>query len=554
MRLDIVTPSEMGEDEGNSMVAVSHLNECIYWNMLSRTINNAKEEEMGSNIFEPLNQFLNSLDQNKQSQMFEMYRQVHQVFQSIMHSGNDDVEMIARKIRPIMGKLFSLVPENDILNWTWYTLVPGFPVDIRDAFTSDMPGSPERTYLTDDYRKLIPMAIIVRLAFPIITEFTHTARDELGKLHKESAAFTLLHNTWVYNSEAMKRLYVFVDHTVGSDKENDNAIMSGIGSQNFIEWVLSFLVIKRLMKVDVKGNSSPSVVSSLYNAIDTRVKQIITGGRNIKIKKEQKDSGNDPESNHSFLESFRTKEEITTGDLTIFREYVSRQINIALTAPVYPSHSLIARIDPTIPQSLIKDCYHVQLKRKNYEYKPIQIILVMWLFSDYISPRIAPHLNKGNLIALIAIAQAYFVNRKMYDFSILAGASYRLNINDAERPISEGASAIPKQTMANFINIFPFYKRGGFDGGTSRTLTLLPQATIDEYVHSLKSYEIVPALNRNIINALGVPTVPSIYTPPKTIRIKIAEFLMELATTPKKSINWDTLAVEEGFNPSKASY
>lgn len=554
MRLDIVAPGDGIDEDSDSMVAVSHNNEIIYWDMLSRTINGAKEEEAGSNVFQHLNHFLGSLDMNRQNQMFDLYKRIYTVFQNIMETGGDDVEIIARKIRPLLGRIFALVPEDEVVKWTWLTLVPGYPVDIRDVFTSDMPGSPERTYLTEDYRRLIPMAIVIRLAFPVIAEYIHTSRDELGKLHKESGAFTLLYDSWVYNSEPMRRLYVFVDHTVGSDKENDNAIMSGIGSQNFIEWVLAFLVIRRLMKVDIRGNTQPSVVSTLYNAIDTRVKQIITGGRNIKIKKEQKDTGTDPDNNYSILESFRTKEEMTTGDLSIFREYISRQIKIATTEPVHPPTSLVGRLDQSIPRSLIQDCYNIQQKRKNYEYKPIQIILVMWLLSDYISPRVAPHLNKGNLIALIAIAQAYFVHKQMYDFAILAGSSYRLNINDSERPISEGASAIPKQMMVNFTDVFPFYKKGGFDGGTSRTLTLLPQATIDEYVHSLKSYEIIPAMSKDMLKILGVPTAPSVYTPPKTIRIKIAEFLMELANTPKKTINWDTLTIDQGFNASKASY
>jgi hypothetical protein len=254
------------------------------------------------------------------------------------------------------------------------------------------------------------------------------------------------------------------------------------------------------------------------------------------------------------LESFRTKEEMTTGDLSIFREYISRQIFIATTMHPYPQHSLVARLDASIPISLIKDCYLIQQRRKNYEYKPIQIILVMWLFSDYISPRVAPHLNKGNIIALISIAQAYFVHRKMYDFAVLVGASYRLNINDTERPISEGASAIPKQMMVSFIETFPYYKRGGFEGGTSRTLTLLPQVTIDAYVHALKSYEIIPTFSKTMVELLGISTVPSSYTPPKMIRIKIAEFLMELANTPKKTINWNTLTIDQGFSSGKVSY
>lgn len=554
MRLDIVVPNVSIDEDSDQMVCVSHNGTSIYWNMVSRTINNSKEEEMGSNIFEPLNKYLESLDSVKQDTLFNYYVAARNVFENLISSGMDDVESLARKLRPILSSMFNLFPEHEVYEWTWKSFVPGFPVDVRDAFTSDMPGTPERTYLISDYQRLIPVAIISRLAFPIITEYIHTARDDLGKLFKESSAFTLFYDSWIYKSEAMRRLYVFVDHTVGNDKHNDNAIMSGIGAEKFVEWVLAFLIIRRLMKAGVRGNSTPSVISSLYHGIDTRVRQIMTGGRNIKIKRYIETNGAE-QDNLSILECFRTKEEITTGDLAIFREYIKRQIDIALDVKTKaPEHSLISRIDPTLPKQLIVDCYEVHKNRKNYEFKPIQIIMVMWVVSDYISPMVAPHLNRGNVIALISIVQAYFIHRKMYDFAILVGASYRMNINDFDRTISEGAASIPKNVMLKFQEIFPYLKRGGFEGGNSRQQVLLPSLTIDEYVRTLKSYEITPNLPRSAFEMLGLQILPTVYNTPKTIRIKIAELLMEIAERPKKQINWDTLQVSDGFDASKASF
>lgn len=549
MHLDVEKPLDdtSAYAKSDTYITTEHNGEIIRWNVLPRTNTSSRDEETGDGIFTQLNQYLSSLPLDRQEAIFNCFKRAKDIFNTLVNNGTYDVEVLATKLKPILYEMFELVPEADITDWVWYTLCPGMPSDIRAEFTSDMPGSIERTYLISDYRELIPMVIIVRLAFPIFMEYIHATKEELGKLHKESTTFTLLHDTWVYNSNAMRRLYVFVDHTVGSDKHNNNSIMSGISSENFIEWVLSFLVIRRIINSDIRGNANPSIISTLYNAIDTRVKQVILGGMNVRVKRYTEASNVDVNNNISILEGFRTKEAITTGDLAIFREYIQREFKHALNGNHTP-HSLIGRIEPTLDKNLIQACYEVQKTRKGVAYVPIQIIMTMWLFSDYLSVRVAPHLNRSNIVALISLAQAIFIQRGKYDFAYIVGSKYRLRNFDDSVVIGDTSAAIPKQIRLAFEDVFPYKKRGGYNSNTSKTFISLPLETIDNYVDALKSYEITTHISPEI-NAFIPPDVyiPNIYSPPKNIRTVLAEFLMSLAHTPKREIDWETLKVYENL-------
>lgn len=557
MRLEVYKPKAGAmEEPGDTIIITSHGERNLPWHVLSRTNTSSRDEDNDSSIFTQLNQFLESLPATTQDNIFECYQEAFNVFQSLVGSNaSDDVELIARKLRPIIGRMYSIVTEQMFFDWTWRTLVPGLPRDTRTEFSQDMPGTRERTYLVSDYQDLIPMAIAVRMAFPIITEYINTSVEELGKLHRESTAFTLLYESWIYNCKAMARLYEFVDRTVGADRENDSAIMSGIGSQRFIEWILAFLVIRRLINADIRGTANPTVVSTLYHAIETRIRQVINSGMNVKIKK-YKEPGGDPDNNMSILEGFRTKEEITTGDLAIFREYINRQRDIALTG-AYRSNplSLVARLQPDISPSLIKACYNNQKARKNKEYVPLQIVAAMWLFADYISPHVAPHINRGNAMTLVAIAQAIFIHRDLDELAVIVGGIYKRTNSDSEMLIGDNVPVLPKAAMQVFNDTYPYLKRGGFDGGTSKQLISLPERTIDDFIKALKSYTVEPAISNELRKHFKNLQITMVnYSPTRNIRVKISDFLIGQASTPKKTINWETLQLNADFDSSSVSY
>lgn len=532
MKLSVIRSSEdttgVFTDVGQKriVVATEHQGNSIYWNVLSRTTTYTKDEMGELDIFTQLNQYLDSLPETKQHAIFEIYQRAHAIFDLLTSKGMDDVELLARKLRPIVRDLFNECPPEHIYQWVWFTLVPSLPQDMRHRFTPEMPGTPQRTYLVDDYRQLIPMTIILRLAFPIISEYIHTAKDELGRYHREYNAFSLLDMAWVYDCSAMERLYVFTDHTVGSDRTNENAIMVGIGSENFIRWVLSFLVVRKLMVVDVRGTNVPSVISTLFNAIDSRVKMIINNSRNIKIKKTSEGGSNDPE-NVSILESFRIKEELTTGDIAIFRQYVSLQIQSATSNQKPNKLSLMERVAPGISAQLVRDCVESVSILKNLNIVPTQVVFAMWVFADYLTPMVSPHLTKTNVLDVLAMAMAVFIHNGQLDFAMIVSAHYRMPDMDEEQSLGESTSPIPKALLAEFREIFPYLKRGGFEGGSAKALVNLPERTIDEFVQNLKSFEIRSTISEKIIERyLGGMSIPKMYYPPKSIRIKIVEQLM----------------------------
>ena len=103
-----------------------------------------------------------------------------------------------------------------------------------------------RTYVKRDYTELVILAIALRPLIPIWDEYIDRIKDWVGSNYKEVAAMKLLHNSCIAECPPMTRLMTYIQGSIDPDAEDLSGILSGLGSMEKPEWLLSMVVVIRL--------------------------------------------------------------------------------------------------------------------------------------------------------------------------------------------------------------------------------------------------------------------------------------------------------------------
>ncbi len=514
------------------LIVIDHGNEQLQWNIPARvwnpsTRNSGAGDEPESNVFSEMNAYIAILPAQTQDAMFEIYRKINNVLKTTELIGSDSIEQLIDQIRPLATNLFNCINKDHFYTWVWRTLRPNLPVDIKEVFDSSMPGNAERTYLKGDYYALIPLVIIVRLACPFWFDFADLLKEEMQSDSKDEYAFSLIDKTWIRSSDAMKRLEVFVEHTVGNERYSDAVVMSGIGSAKFIPWVLAGLIVKRVPVVDVmdKAYDTP-VVAALFNYIRYRMQMVMNASPRVNAK--FVDTGGDGESNLSYLEGFRNPMQLSEGDKQCNDFYAESQFKDALAGIIKPM-SLVGRIAPDIDPALIVDAYETARKLESYAITEEQEALASWLFHPYSQVRATGNFHKERIIQMLAMAQAIFLHQGKVDFAKLVTARY------TQTPTSEGAmiigSSVDTPKIAEreaFVEFFPLQKT--YNGSKKPRNDAYDD--IDRLVRSLQTYDIFCTFSEKTLKRLQGSNVNRRYYLKKNMMSMVMDYAKELAVRP----------------------
>jgi hypothetical protein len=476
-------------------IMVEHNNKKLQWNIPARTWN--AEPDTNSEAFDQINMYFALLSEPEQAGIFAEYEKIHSILRSI-NIYHDECENLIEAIRPHAKIMFSYISEKHFNDWVWSSLKPIIPAS-ASAVTFDpntMPGTRERTYLRPDYLGLIPLAIIYRMASPIWFDFLALTKGQLNREHKDMLTFSLVEQAWPAKCDAMKRLEEFVDHTVGNDRNNPAATLAGIGTDDFVYWALSSLVIHRLPVVDVMGwNNATPVVSALYNFVRHRVTTIGSSQPAIKNKFAETSYAAD-ENNQSYLEGFRNRIALTIGQESYGDYYLERQIamgsaknpdQLADFGPFEQEFSLINRVAPGIDLNLIIDALDSVKVLENVPLSDEQVTIAAWLFHPYSQVRAVGNLFKERVIVMLAIAQAVLLHLDMKDLAILVTAGYhRVDNTGGVHFIGETISILRPNDRLLYQTTFPLEQRSR----NGKNVKNFVYNDVYQLVKNLQDYEI----------------------------------------------------------------
>lgn len=487
---------ESSAKRAGKMVLVEHRNQVLQWNILNKTWNSTDIETTNS-CFDPINQYFAILPMETQDNIFEIYKDIRSILaDSSMDKDTVDSESLIDAIRPRAVKLFAQINQTHFYNWVWQQLRPNIPANIKEKFDpATMPGSVERTYLLEDYRGLIPLAIIVRMACPFQLDFTYLTRSFISSEHKDLHVYGLIQGSWPEKSAAMQRLKVFVQHTVGNDVNHPAVVLMGIGSERFNEWVLAHVVNVKLPTVDVMGiNSTQPVAPALFAAVRARV-NVATSGQPKVTKKFAEGSSND-DNNQSFLEGFRSRMALTIGQEHTGSHYLIVEIDRIIKNDT-SKYSLLQRLAPGIDYTLVIDALQSAHALMSTGISYEQLNLAAWLMHPYSQCRATGNLRKEEIVAMCGMAQAIFLHHGMIDFAILVTGSYKLSELNETTIIGEQISPIRAADRIELSKSFPIEQRGR--GSRAQANTVIEDVTA--YVRGLQNYDITCTFSQETLEA-----------------------------------------------------
>lgn len=475
-----------GKSRSKRFIITQHGDTQLQWNLPPRTWNNSADPETNADAFDQINLYFAQLPATVQNAIFTEYQNIHEILRKTTMQ-QDECEDLIEAIRPMTARLFEQINPNHFSQWVWTFLKPRIPAEIKTAFDADtMPGTQERTYLLEDYKGLIPLAIVVRAACPFWFDFIALTNKVLNREHKDMLVYSLIEQAWPAQSPAMKRLEQWVDHTVGNEKNKPEIILAGVGSDDFVYWILSGLVIHRLPTVDVTGtNTIAPAVSALYSFVRTRLTTLASSQPTIKNKFAETSYSAD-ENNQSYLEGFRNRIALTVGQEALGDYYLERQIELIKAGERDPL-SLIERVAPGIDYQLITDALESSKGLEAMVLADEQITIAAWLFHPYSQVRTVGNLLKDRVVSLLALAQAVLLHQGKTDLAMLVTARYdSVDDTGGMHYIGESIAPLRAADREAYRAIFPMEQRSR----NQKKVRNFVFEDVYELVRSLQAYDI----------------------------------------------------------------
>lgn len=436
-------------------VRVSHLGDSVsfdlkYWEKQSGNMFGKDGDE---NILEPfneINQYWASLPEETQLQIFLMYKKIRELLDT-----EYEIEPLQEKLTNIFSVMMDYHRFEDIKHFIDVNIYIYIPNDIDSVFdpkSTNIIGTRERTYIKEDYKSLVILSIALRPLGIVWGEYIMKAEKAVSNIWKELNAFYLLLDTWVLESEPMKRLEVYVEANVSAKAdESDNglaaAIIAGIGTEDYPRWLLALTIMRKVVFADLTANSDKgNIIQSIYGYIQSKLNNSSTSFKlTINNKNLQVDVDGEKDK-LSFLESYKSKEDISGGDICL--------VEHALVHPYELARELEPGIDPVLVREAVESS-HDLLQRNITEG---QIILAQWVMAPVIPARIMKHLDKSYVILALAITEAVLWSRGFRSLAAIVG-SYPLARDNTIMEIQQDPIQVPKDLTDRMDNYYPYARR-----------------------------------------------------------------------------------------------
>lgn len=187
-----------------------------------------------------------------------------------------------------------------------------------------------KTYLRDDYLELVNMAILYKPMIPIWAEYGRLL-EQLSSTnsYREYQSMSLLSRSTAVNIPPLDRLRRYVDTSSLDSKTAMSAALGGIGSSELPDWLMSMVIIRKLVIIELSSyEDSSNIVSVVYHHVRNTIKSVDRkfSGR---IREKSKPRGEDDDDNKSIVETYKIKQEISDGDLMVLSIYTEQTLVMA---------------------------------------------------------------------------------------------------------------------------------------------------------------------------------------------------------------------------------
>lgn len=392
-------------------------------------------------VFSVANRYMEEMDKRKREHLFSLYISAKQILMNM-----EIIEVADAKLMNVIKQIIELI---DIEALQYFINVRSgiiIPSDVKVSF-SDVPEMFERgrTYLRHEYVELVMLAVTLRWILPIWGEYMILIKDIVSDYTCEDRAYGLLATSVIPNHNSYKRLLHYIEQSFNGNVKTTASTVSGIGVCNLPKWLCSLSIVRRLTIIDLVTNvKSPNIINTLHGYVTDSINNLEKKFKEpIKTKKPAGSSSTDGEKDPSFLETYRTKQDIAYGEIDAVNVWLENIPRLARA------------IDPTIPEQLIMAVIDRSDQLEHQELGNHNLILTQWVLSSVVPVAIFDTIDKISVIRGMIATQAILHHWGMHELALLVtGINLKTQINTMnDRPIRPSEDQIKR-----LDEIYP-YKR-----------------------------------------------------------------------------------------------
>ena len=434
---------------GPSETVIEHNGKELLWNTSAFDKTSFSGEY---DVFEQINAYWERLDQREQDELFAVFTEIRATFNEVF-----DTNQLTYRLIDLIELLYKYHDLNRIRHWMDFHSDIYVPEVVPATFDQhDSPYDRKRTYIREEYRWLIALALALRPMIPVWGEFIHRTQKEAGSQFKEWQASKLLRKSGIMETEAMLRLMEFVELSVPTDKPKDAAVYGGIGETDFPKWVLGLVLVRRLSIGDIRGiDPRATMIAFIHKYINSKVKGHDSNFIGVVKDKKPVDDWQEGENNISKIEGYKIKEQTAAGDIVTLSWYTGNVLR------------MIRDVEPNITTSLIKPAMAAVKELKHVQIQKCQVTIAKWVMKPSIQPRGVDLLKKDAVIRVMGAALAILWYRGHYELAaMMSGVASPHEIDLLGG--SESRMRLTKEPTDKLNELFPFVKRTSGRGKTTR--------------------------------------------------------------------------------------
>lgn len=387
-------------------------------------------------IFSQFNQYLETLPDPIQAQIFDVYHQTHAHANSIVN-----LDRLHEKLNPLIVQYYQLLDIDRLRQWMYLHIELFYiPEDLKVDYHEDM-GPRGSTYTREQYKGLIFLALLFQGMMPIFGEYIRMRRNDLNSDMREYIAMSLLRGTGILQIPEIDRLREYANTNSEYGKLSATALHGGLGAVELPEWLLALIVVRRLAVAEV-GPFGVNLCSDIFKFLKNRLvsldkkKHVVRDKHHSKSKKHEED-------NTSLAEDYKIKQEVPDSDPILCRNYV-REL---------PYEAALS-IDSTVSIELVKACL-VHVRKIPLEIRDHHVRLCALLMDAVMSPRVLRCLYEQEMRNVIGICQAILYHQGHHYFAHILTANFD---NNDEVMTLTAPSRLSKASSEMLMPQYPNYQ------------------------------------------------------------------------------------------------
>ena len=385
------------------------------------------KQDNQQDIFQVINSYWESLSDETQTNIFDIY---NNVFNTLCSANEINNQITLRKlITAEVTKLLKLQNFDNIARWMAYKSNIIIPTHLDNEYIDsiDKPGSRNRTYLISDYIDLVCLSILLRSMVPIWGEYMSLISNDMGNSLKEYYAFQLLNDSDILNHKVFDKLITFINCIAGKDLEHNSSVVKLLSSEDLLTWVLALTVIKKVCIADVSGvNPRANIVTYIHKFVTDIIKEDSTSEKAIKKKGDKDSYSPELDEKLSSLESDKIKHSLSVGQISEIELMVDDVFKVAY------------KLCPNLNTELLKNSLVSSEELIKYPISEIQLTILKWLIKPIIPSRGVDYLNKKKVTELLGATQSILWEKNHKYLALLITShldksDYSFNISGCDR-------------------------------------------------------------------------------------------------------------------------